>query len=342
MTGYIDDPRSEEEKKKDWKRSELFGASAYNWTVVPESKWAKYPQRYQNGSFMCMAFSGATALSKNEENENGTFLELSPGFIYPHRANAPAGGMYLQDLLKIMCEKGACLKNTLPSENLTEEQANQLIIAPEMRPEALRFKGKAYFVLTTLDEIAEAISRGYGVIITIKASESEWCHFEPVIIHGTTEQMMNVRHGVCGVTATIYKGKRGIIIYDSAFPKTTKDGKRFLSEDFLKTRLVQAGYVTDATNEEIDKPKLFFAIPLVYGDMNAQVVKLQKMLQYEKLLPTHVDNVLLPLGRFGSMTANALKKWQVKHGIMDFANLVDITKIRFGEKSIAKANLLYN
>jgi hypothetical protein len=84
-------------------------------------------------------------------------------------------------------------------------------------------------------------------------------------------------------------------------------------------------------------PHYRFNMPLSYGQKGTDIVALQDVLKYEGFMSSKV----LSTGYFGDVTATALKAWQVFHGLNDFANESDLTKIHFGSKSIAVANNLY-
>lgn len=67
----------------------------------------------------------------------------------------------------------------------------------------------------------------------------------------------------------------------------------------------------------------------MFGMTDKDVKALQDILQYEKLFPVNIEST----GYFGSITLEAVKKWQAKYGIPSTGYVGQITR--------AKLNSLY-
>ena len=116
--GAIEDTRIDELQKLDWKHEELFGMSSpVEWKEV--SKIPKYTIRNQDGSGACGAFSACVALGRNEEFDNGKYVNLSPAFIYNLRVDKTREGMAMFNLFDIMKNYGSILDEALSSDNLS-------------------------------------------------------------------------------------------------------------------------------------------------------------------------------------------------------------------------------
>ena len=77
---------------------------------------------------------------------------------------------------------------------------------------------------------------------------------------------------------------------------------------------------------------------MVYGMYNNTDVKnLQDILKYEGYMLNSIPST----GNFLALTAQALKKWQVGHDILDFQNETDLTQIRAGAKTLTALNNIY-
>lgn len=344
--GALEDPRSLEAQSKNWDHAELFGAGAYVWKEKPMADWKSYPIRNQNGSGKCGPFSLAKTLGVNNLKENGgDFVNLDTDFIYGYRYNQDSSGMWMDDLFRIACKYGSFPDPLLLSDNNNDQQSAVRFQAfnEVQATEALKYRGKNRVYITTgFDAVAQAIEMGYTPIFRLNCKDSEWTT-EPFVDPTATPQDFNIRHFVPAVDATIYKNQECIIIEDSWGSSYGANGRRIISRHFFNNRITATGYIIDLRNEDMNKPQHTFNMVLSYGSTHPEVLWVQKILQYEKYLPTHLaDGTPLVLGRFGPLTAKAVKDWQMDHGIMDFATTIDVRKIRFGMKSITKANEIYS
>lgn len=335
--GGLQDTRSQEEKNKDFKHIELFGFGKVSWVEKPISGWKSFPIRNQNGSSMCGAFSGAKVLGANNISEYG-FKNLDTRFIYNLRKNKTSEGMAMYDLFDVLCKYGAPEDNTLTSDNLNETQANQYQYVDSVKEEALKYKGSSYvFTSNNIDEIYTAVQNGYFPILLIRCHISEWTS-EPKVIDGFTTANFNVSHFIPVVDATLYKGKKCLIIEDSWGSSYGINGRRILSEDFLDQRLIAAGYVIDWKKlPEPKKPSYTFTKPLKKGMNNKDVIALQDILKYEKvMIPTQEST-----GLYGSITANAVKKLWKKYNIATEQEINSLQGNQIGNKTIKWLNENY-
>lgn len=336
-TGALPDTRKRVEKLKDFQHEELFGMSSpVEWK---ERTFKQYlPLRNQDGSGACGGFAGALALGINEYHDNGTFAVLSPAFLYTNRKNKNSEGMNMIDLCEIMTKLGAPMDNSLTSDNLNEAQINSLSFTQAQKKDALKFKGKDegyLFVKKDIDSVADVINKGYTPIFLIRCMADEYTT-DPQVLY--PEKKVGVHKFTINhyIPATDYGMRNGVKVI-SVQESWNQTGLRYFTDDFIRNRVEAIVYVIDLPTDGGDKPSYIFTIPLVFGQNLPEVKRLQEMLRYEQFFPSGTPTT----GYFGSITARALQKWQVKHGIMDFATETNITKIRFGKKSIEVANKLY-
>lgn len=337
------DTRTAEEKKKDWQHEELFGSSSPVVWSEDDGNFKVYsPIRNQDGSGACGGFSGNIALGINEFYDNGTFVALSPAYIYTNRKNKDSEGMELIDLMTILTTLGSFPDPDLKSDNLNEQQINALTFTTTQKKQALKYRGKNYlFAPKDIDTVADLIQKGYAPIFLLRCMGDEYTEY-PQVKYGdrslTNFYQWNINHYIVGTGYGMKNGKKYISVQESWGVGALPKGLRYFSEEFLRDRVQLVVYVIDLKTEETDKPELTFATPLSFGARSEEVKKLQEMLRYEQFFPSNVDLT----GYFGIITARALRDWQVKHGIMDFAKEKDLTKVRFGNKSITEANKLYS
>lgn len=95
---------------------------------------------------------------------------------------------------------------------------------------------------------------------------------------------------------------------------------RYLSEDFIKNRVEQIGYIVDLPDELIPPP-FKFNKNLYFGMRNVDVLWLQKRLVAEKFA------TFTPTGFFGQLTLLAVIKYQKAHNITPAVGFVgEITR----------------
>lgn len=346
------DERPDIEKAQDHDSSEFASGIPIVWSERKKESWKRYKKRNQHTSLSCVAQSGAKMLGVENVIEEGQFIEFSAKSIYSKRYNKPGGGMNLQDMLSICSKPNVCLESQLPSQGFGETLMNEPYTVTEaMQEVAEKYQAGGYaFVQIDIDKVAAILDQGKAVELFFFFMHSEWWKEEPEIIDmklGVAEER-TARHGVVAVDYTLWKGKKALIIEDSAGNDSSIEGngQRVITEDFFKIRCFGAGHLLFKKNEgipEAEKPHFYFTKILTFGMMNNDDVReLQKVLQYEKFLPTHIDGKPLVLGNFLQMTAKALREWQLTHGFEDFRNEKDPRKIRCGSKTCQKLNELYS
>src|SRR5258708_6083444 len=99
--GLAPDSRSEEQKNKDVKHSDVAGDILINWIEKNPDKWKKYTPREQDGSLSCCAQASA----KGIETMTGIVMSAHP--IYRSRSNFPNWGMYTQNIGEVWKNTGS-------------------------------------------------------------------------------------------------------------------------------------------------------------------------------------------------------------------------------------------
>lgn len=348
--GVVDDPRSEEAKGQDFTHEEAASASPVEWVEKTKEQWRKFPIRDQDGSSTCVAQACAKieGIENMLEEPEKPFIVFSARDIYERRANKPGGGMWGQDALNICSEFGTTTEERLPSQKMSEMQINATFNRTEEDIKiADKYRAGGYLTINniTIDAIADVIlNKGKAVLLFIFAEWNEWVDVPTILNSNLERNSAPIRHGIAAVDAFLYKGEKCLLIDDSWGKFFGLEGQRILTESWIKERVYFAGYLKDLSNNRDEekplppKPKYKFTHPLSFGVTGPDVVNLQNMLKFEELFPQNVDST----GKYLQITAKWVKAWQIKHGIMDFANEKDVRKVRFGEKSIKLANQLYS
>jgi hypothetical protein len=313
--GLAEDLRPAEEKEKDFRAEELFAAFVpYSWQEKPESQWRKFTRFFQDQSSSCVMQAVAKALGIENYLEEKKFIQYSARDGYTRRSNFPQEGMIFVDAMNIAYKKGLTLEQLMPSQGLSESLMNG---AEDRTPfcEIVAQIGKAAnFVQLpiNIDAIASVIEPlGKPVILGVRFGQNEW-------FGKKVPEVLNIipkwGHGICATNATLYGGKKAIIIEDSAYWDGVKESVRVITEDwFTKGRIVFAGYFLELKNDGLpDKPKAQFNQDLSYGMVNNEDVrKLQQCLAYMGLFPTRD----LFTGNFYGITLKGVKAFQVLQGI---------------------------
>ena len=329
--GIVEDPRTDDEKAKDYIHDELFMAPPA--PVWEEREPRKFPIVDQDGSGSCVACGTAKVLGIDEVYEGRQFADLSRRDIYVRRANKTTAGMYLPNALEIATKHGATHEALVPSERRNEAEMNVWDdITADTDKLALTYRAKGYVQLPLdIDAIASITSQGKGVLLGARFDYNEWTDF-PNVNPNSTRQC---GHAIAIVDNILIKGKKYLVIDDSWGPGNAKYGQRFISEEFLKARCFYAGYTLNLTLEpqpEPTKPKHTFKVWMKRGDKNAEVVALQDVLKYEGLFPANVDST----GLYGPVTQSAVKKFQDKY--LGYNNAGK----QVGPATLAKLNELYS
>ena len=348
--GAAIDPRTEEEKERDYKHEEIASAAPVAWVDKTQEMWRKFSVRFQDGSSSCMAQAGAKILGIENHLEENKFIVFSALDVYDRRTNKPGEGMWLQDMLSILSKFGATTEERMKSQDMNEAQMNAPVNRTAEDIEiAQKFKAGGYVTITdytNIDTIADIVlNKGKGVAIMIFSRLDEWIDVPTIKDPDYHLPGAAIRHGIAVVDAFLYKGEKALLIDDSWGKSYGLNGQRILTESWIKKRCYGAGYLKNLSNTwqtdkpEPTKPHYTFTKFLTYGlRKDRDVIALQNILKYEQLFPQDTEST----GNYLSMTAEAVRKFQVKHGITDFAKENDIRKIRVGAKSIALLNQLYS
>ena len=348
-TGVIDDPRTEDEKARDYKHHEIASGEKkifVNWEEKKREDWNIYEKRVQNGSGSCVAQALAKMLGINNFFEEGDFISLSAKDIYTKRSNDGAG-MWGVDALQIVKQTGATLEDMMPSQGMTEDEINEVERKIYQVQIGKIFKPKNFIILDfNIDRIGEQIQKNRPVLMFLSFNKNEWTDAP----QKKTEQNtgLEIHHAVVGVDTTIYKGEKAIIIDDSWGEFEELDGQRIITESFMKGRMSFCAYLIDLhndwrENEDKDlkeKPKHEFTKGMKYSDtfnVDEEVKWLQKILIYENLFPMNVDVT----GYYGSITRKAVLEFQLKHEVDKESVLKELDGKFVGPKTLEKLNELY-
>lgn len=372
--GIAEDPRSVEDKEKDWKKVEIVsGKAPVKWLVksqpaqgtfcydLNDTTWRRFPVRDQDGSSTCVMQTSAKILGINNYLEEGQFVDLSAAFGYSYRVNKTWGtgeGMTKPDVGNILNNKGLTLEVLAPSQKMSEVDINKYVPKESHEQIALVYKTKNDLDLATddIEAIAQAIAsnpKGKAIMLWFKATRAEWNQDCPTL-SGSTPDQFDVSHSVTGVDFILWNGEKALVIEDSWGEFYGLSGQRIITESFLKARCFMAKEFVDINNDWRDehgftipetKPQHVFLRDLEFSPVykvDEEVKVLQSILRYEGFFPTKIDGQAVDItGYYGAITAKAVLEFQVKHNVSDPATLQALRGRRVGPKTREKLNELY-
>lgn len=298
--GSIADPRTEEEKGKDFRFHNLYSLAPVNWVEKDPMTWRTAMQRYQFSSSSCVAHSC------DEAYEIVAQIIASARPIYSRRSNTPSLGMYPQNACDILRNFGTDTEQNVPSNGLGEADMN----VPVNTPTPLKIIGYGAINID-MEQLAQAIDLHKVLILSMQLSWKEWQAVQgvPEVIAGA---QIAGGHELSAVDYTLYKGKKAIIcknhwvVNDQADGYSIKIGNQYyvvLTEDYIKARVDSAFFIVPPPPAPVDRPLLKL------GSTGEAVITLQAKIN------AVMGSALLVDGQFGRKTQLGLMAFQSSHGL---------------------------
>ena len=340
FSGVLDDLRSDEEKQQDFQAEELVSSFNVDWRSKEDLN--KYPIWSQGQTGSCVAFAYAKQVSIEIYNQTGVWLDYSPSFIYQRRSNRPATGMNVLNGAQIVKDQGDTLEAFMASQNFRND--NEIDSIPETSiatkyAEAIKGAINAYVFLTRdIDSIANTISKGHPVGLTIYANRHEYTD-TPQVIDNLTYREAEIRHQVVAVDYFVHPelGKC-LWIEDSWGVGHGQGGRRIFTEEFVSKRTHLAIYLEKFVFDfgvELENVSLRQA---EYGDNNQAVKDIQDFLKGQGYFPSNQDST----GYYGNITARSVLLWQLNNLSISEGQLREWGGRYFGPSSVTQANLIIN
>lgn len=305
--GVLYDPTIEAQLSKLYSFSEIVSAvEPVTWVEKAQSAWRKFPIFSQNGSGSCVAQTLRKLLGVYIWLKTNVWVDLSASHIYQRRVNRPAAGMGGTDAFEV-ARKGVTLEAFAPSENMTDSQMDNVVVAPFMEKVGETFKLGAYVTVAPfdIDIVASIIQKtGKAVMVWFFFKNDEWTDVPTIKYPGLDRYAQTTaRHSLAAVDFTLYKGEKALIIDDSWGLAYAMNGQRVITETWFKERCFFVAHFQNFAFEEATIPKPKF--------LDQNVVTLQDCLKYEGVFPTNVASS----GVYGAITTKAVKDFQTKYGL---------------------------
>lgn len=316
--GALIDTRTEEQKQKDYNIKEIVASVAVvDWKEKPESEWRKFPDQNQGSSGSCVMSSLKKIASVLLWLKEKTYVPFS-GAFYQLRSNKPAGGMIGVEAFEIWRKNGLPLEQLVPSENMTDEQMDNIQVEQYEKDIAKVFAISNHIGIDNGDfeTVASVIQKtGKAIMAWFYFKSEEWSKLIPTVNVKNLNIITALRHSVAVVDYFLYNGKKYLLIEDSAnFGGITR---RLISEEFFRSRNFFIRYpMTFQFQEEVEEENIEVNInlkkDLYFGMKDNDVIILQNLLKELGYFPINTEST----GYYGAITVKAVKEFQLAKGII--------------------------
>lgn len=316
---------------------DIFGVPYFDWDAgfdVAENLGLIIKVDDQGLSLSCVgqAFSKYAEILNFAETKKQ--VNISARDVYSRIFIPPTGGAYLRSGAALLARRGAAEEYLVPSgpeEVLMREVRDD----SEVEANAKIYKAREYAaVAPNIDEIANAVKRQNGLVIGVIGSNEGW--------QSSVPRPPEKYERMWGHSFLILGAKRINGIKTIYGPNSWGEdwgqhkGFVYITEEYFHTGYVFHGYtVVDLPNPETGH---IFLRDLIYRERSQEVKFLQDVLKIEGTFPKSV----LSTGYYGSITAQAVYDFQVKHNVADRAELDELGGRRVGPKTRGRLNMLYS
>lgn len=327
--GVLDDPRSDEEKARDYSAEEVLPTAAENPFTGTKITSHILADENQYGVGACVTHSVGNVLESVGEPRPSHML------MYRTRSNYPAEGCYPHEIVHRYSKVKTPVWEDFPTPaNFTEAEANKLHVHPMF----LRETEIPYFATPIGDtkKMAQVVNSGTSLTVTIFAIVPEWARSMVTIIDKMLGLLgATVRHQVTVLENGAYSDASGnwFTIIDSAWFGGLRI--RYVSEDFMQKRMYHPAYFYKPVSKEPRPTKKTPTGICEYGQRNDHVLALQRWLCMAPEYQT---------GYYGVITSKKVLAWQLSEAQAFRNRKVSQTQLKawggryFGAKSLAISN----
>lgn len=325
-TGVLADPRTPEEKKKDWQYSEIASGDDVVFSPILTFEEFSVQNQVQSSSCVFQAIAKAHEVIRFR-NGKGKVNHSAGG--YAIRSNKPGLGTFVQEGLQIAKDLGVPFEADIPSEGMSEAQMNAIPYLSKMKTITNSRKTFTNGYITSLPKdfvtVCKEIVKGNPVLILIRCNILEWNQGCPQIYGGVKD----VNHEITGVQAGYWTGElRGnkgekiilnneliMVIHDSwGNLGYQSKGIRIITKKFFDTYVdissmfIGFTYLDDAVTKPLPPTKT-----MRYGQSGENIKTWQKSMKFLGYFPLEIDLDVPANNRFGPLTRSHVKKLQMAH-----------------------------
>ena len=282
----------------------------------------------------------------------GDMSEKSAKFPYA-QVYVPGGGSGFDTLASIYKKQGFGLESLTPSYQGGQAPSEAFMerigditaaarIAASKEQEMIAYA----YLSPTIDAVAQAMAACKGISILLRGSNNgTWLSTDPV--PPTPQEMANGpwspanprgtwAHYMFGIGALMRNGKKTIAVLQSCGPEVPNDSVQYVSEDYFNIpgAVFEAG-VLIFNPKPVVLAKHTFNTDLTQGQSGPEITALQTVLAYDGCFN------LAPTGFYGTISAQAVLKFQLKYQVTDTATLNELGGHVVGPATRAKLNSMF-
>lgn len=345
--------KREDPRDYQWDGGEIAQASApFSWQEVdnPDAALAQMvgdssfvlPTKDQGSSGSCggqaTAYQGQvlSKIYRGDGSERSAKYPYSQ--VYVGNVNT-GGGSDERALATIAINQGFGLESLTPSYQNGTPPTEAFMERPQDINSAARISAGSdkmslvyAFPKLDLESVAQAIFSGHGSILLLHGSNNgTWLSAVPKPpVPG--EALWT--HYMAGLIPGIFQGEKGIWCKQSWGTAAGQNGWQFLNADYFASGAILDGMVYVITPKPVAPPAHTFNTDLHQGDTSPDVTALQQLLAFDG------EFALAPTGYYGSITAQAVLKFQIKYQLASLATLAELGGDVVGPATRAKLNSL--
>lgn len=299
------------------------GAAPFDWNTgfdIETDLNTIVPVKDQDGSSSCGGQAWSYLAEVLEAAFTGTLEERSAKYVYA-QTYQQGGGSTGRDNAKIFAEQGVARETTCSSYDAGKPPAEAFMtrggdITETARQDAPFDKAFPYIQVTPdINQVAQAIRDTNGVVLLINGMDNgTWLSAFPKPPTSTVW-----RHFLYAGKAKLINGVKHIGVINSWGGSVGENGRQWLDESWFTSGNIVSGWAHIFNpNPPFIGFTHNFTIDLKQGMTGDEVKALQTALQIEGVFPT-----ALPVtGFFGTITLDAVKKYQIKYNITPVAGFV--------------------
>ena len=346
--GVTKDKRKKKDKEKDFNAKELLVSALPTFrTVNSLEEVRRGALRNQNGSGSCVTQALAKAIElsmkKNNFEDNDIERIISSLYFYQNRSNKPEAGSSPVEMCEFARKNGWYLEKDVPSQNMNDNYMDTFKIASNI----LKKQGYelSYFVDSTpeWDEIAQYVELYGNTMLLVDCDYTGYVKDIPT----PNKRNHQIRHEIC-VADNITLNNVEYLPFDESWgiygnSEIAQRGQRFMTKEAFYGMVEQAIVIKISKAKvikDIDYSKYISIPSLKKGDKNKNVLLLQEMLIESGFLDKDTQRINYDskgnaYGFYGTITANAVLKWQLKNVTSVSQNQLKIWKgDYFGKASL--------
>lgn len=297
----------------------------------------KLPIKNQGKTYSCSGQAFSYLGEVLEALDSGTFEERSAKFIYAP-IFIPNQGAYMRDAAELVTKQGWGKESLTPSYQFNMLPTEEFMDRPQDITDFARYDAKSAisrsyaYVDLNIDSVAQAIKANDGAIMLIRGENNgTWLTSNPKPGRPVWG------HFLCLGAASLVNGVKTLHAIESWGENVGDHGWQYFGEEWFKKGLINKVLTHVYNPVPVVKFQHTFTKNLEYGQVDPEVVVLQKALQVMGYFPKNVPTS----SHYGPVTRASVLKFQLANKIESVELLTQLNGMRIGLKSRTVLNRLF-